>query len=651
MHSIHFWLGLALLVVGGLCVSDGQIEMVQWEQQEGDGTAASDWTQIQTWGARIPDAGNPTYAQLNVYANELFNYVYAQPGQSATASCLVAAYYEPISDTIYASTIPKGGRKRVMQLTAARDAPVWFNQVRSMPLIHPQWHAEDGAYYTYEATTDDKPTGPKYNQGSMITAWGKRFATDVIKQQPLCNAGTSKSPTCQQVAAGLGVAQTQPAQQPPPPVPAPNPDPNSQEDADLMDDGLNDEEMTLLAGQICPAPANQKRSSIRARGLEKGLEKRACTSVDRQTSVPLETLPASDKTVTTPPTTSPPTTAPPGGQPWARIPLTPLSNCEWEASPEDDEPSGCGCDGYASKLPALSGANKCGYTAVPATIGPLTTVATGLNPTNPFPCTSTDMANGLVAAYAGEAPLSGYAGVQCTGALSPIRTLPPFPSSTVFVGNDSIDVGKTFGDPLYSGISSLLVKACPTGGSCDNSPDKWKIGDVTTYDSLDKSEGTNSGSIVVNIVDSSYTDETLPALIVRSASSVNLTAQGSVMCTTLDTCTEATVRGDDPCSHDDKFCRATDYVAVIIQSEGSGAGQIIAHMELELIFDANSDPFLKDICDAIVGLVEVGLQLLGPELEPADVAAAGEVGALCREGEAVAGDVQSIIAEATGITS
>ena len=363
-------------------------------------------------------------------------------------------------------------------------------------------------------------------------------------------------------------------------------------------------------------------------------------------SIPVSTSPSIS--VSTSPSTTPPTTAPPGGQPSPKIPITPLSNCEWEEDPDEDGPPGCGCDGYTDKLPSLPGTDSCAYTAVPASIGPLTTADTALNPTNPFPCTSTDLVKGIVAAYAEEGPVPGYAGVQCTGANSPISTLPPLPSSTVFVGNDSFNVGKTFGDPLYSGLSSLLVSACPTGGSCDNSPSKWKIGDVTTLDTLDKAEDKSSGSIVMNIVDSLYTPQLLPALIVRAASAVNNTAQGNVMCQTVDTCNVGSVRSGESCSRNDVFCRATDYVAVITQEEGSGNGQIVAHLEIELAYDANSDPFDKDICDLVIVAVDAGLQLLGPELEAGDAAAAGEAGALCREGQEFAENIESIVAVATG---
>ena len=666
MHSLFLWLSLALLAGRGLCIPDDQLEMVQWQKADGDSTDASDWERgRQTWAQSIPDPANGqaiTYRGLMDIVEKQYNYVNAQPGQSTAVTCMVAAYWEPNSRTVYSSTVPYGGRKIVMERTAARDAPVWYNQVKNLAPSHTQWHAEDGAYYTYEVTTEQKPTSNRYNPGSMVAAHGRRWKGDNEGPHPLCGADPRRNPSCQQVAAALGIAQGNTAQ-PQPPMPPPNQD-------DEFDDGTTDSDLVAAEDQLCPRPGQapnnvgpkQKRRLIHGRGLERRVSGSTCISVNVQSSVPAEKLdsplPASDiasaspsssvSPSTTQPITTPPTTAPPSGQPSPKIPITPLSNCEWEEDPDEDGAPGCGCDGYTDKLPSLPGTDSCAYTAVPASIGPLTTTATALNPTNPFPCTSTDLTNGIVAAYAEEGPVPGYAGVQCTGANSPISTLPPVPSSTVFVGNDSFNVGKTFGDPLYSGLSSLLVSACPTGGSCDNSPSKWKIGDVTTYDTFNKAENKDSGSIVMNIVDSSYTSALLPALIVRAASAVNSSAQGNVMCITEDTCNEGSVRSGESCNRNDVFCRATNYVAVITQEEGSGNGQIVAHLELELAYDANSDPFDQDICDLVIAAVDAGLQLLGPELEPVDVAAAGEAGAACREGQVLAENVQSIVAVATG---
>ena len=176
MHSLFFWLSLALLVGRGLCIPHDQLEMVQWQKTDGDSTDASDWeggkqtwvqvsqTQLTAKPYRITDSW--------ISSKKQYNYVNAQPGQSTADTCMIAAYWEPNARTLCSSTVPYGGRKIVMERTAARDAPVWFNQVRNLAPSHTQWHAEDGAYYTYKVATEQKPTGNRYNPGSMVAAYG-----------------------------------------------------------------------------------------------------------------------------------------------------------------------------------------------------------------------------------------------------------------------------------------------------------------------------------------------------------------------------------------------------------------------------------------------------------------------------------------------
>lgn len=91
------------------------------------------------------------------------------------------------------------------------------------------------------------------------------------------------------------------------------------------------------------------------------------------------------------------------------------------------------------------------------------------------------------------------------------------------------------------------------------------------------------------------------------------------------------------------------YCLITITGAREGHVLIVAHLEVELKFDAYKDTFDKGVCDLVVAVVDAGLQLLGSELEPADVAAAGEAGALCREGEELGQNIRSIVIVATGI--
>ena len=65
----------------------------------------------------------------------------------------------------------------------------------------------------------------------------RRIKGDAIGPHPLCGARPNRDPSCQQVAAALGIAQGNTAQPPPPPPP-----PNSD---DEFDDGTTDSDLVL----------------------------------------------------------------------------------------------------------------------------------------------------------------------------------------------------------------------------------------------------------------------------------------------------------------------------------------------------------------------------------------------------------------------
>lgn len=519
MYCSYLWLLLTFVVGHGICVPDDQLEMVQWEQMLGDGTRDSDWAQgeKQTWSAMVPDPGNGqdlTYAGLKDIVQKQFNYVYAQEGQRNAQACMVAAFYESNSRTVYSSTVPYGGRKRVMQLTAARDAPVWYNQVRNMQPSHPPWHAEDGAYYTYEVSTDEKPTGNSYPQGSMVAAYGFRFPGDGIGPHPLCGAAPIRSPSCQVVARGLGVAQTQP-RQPPPPAPVPDPDPNDSEDQVDMDDGLSDSELTALLDQICPAPglgaqnlpSKQKRWSIRGHGLEKRGVNSSCVSAIVQSSVPVEklsiTLPASDLTSGSSPITTSPTMTSPTGPPTAIVPATTLTPTCYQQNQDPDQgilQQGCICNQGAvtETLPLLATnvpySSSCAYTA----LSPSGTIAITAN-------FGPAVTNTMICSVCSQ--IADY-GNTC----KPLANcLPQTPTATIQIGSSPVPVGTLTSSLLSSSISSAIASLCPpvtqttTSTTCDETA-KVKIPNIVY---VDEGSLATDGELIVQIDSSGYNDTAL----------------------------------------------------------------------------------------------------------------------------------------------
>ena len=120
--------------------------------------------------------------------------------------CLVAAFWDSTNLVVYASTIPVGPRRAIMQgLAKNGKAPDWYIRARSADgTVNP--HAEDGAYFNYE-TNDLTQQDILYPPGLMIAVWGKGPGSPPAGNRfDLCNGAiTNKNPDCETVARGLHV--------------------------------------------------------------------------------------------------------------------------------------------------------------------------------------------------------------------------------------------------------------------------------------------------------------------------------------------------------------------------------------------------------------------------------------------------------------
>ncbi|KAH8903822.1 hypothetical protein BR93DRAFT_181547 [Coniochaeta sp. PMI_546] len=178
------------------------------------------------WFAQTEIIGEITMAQLYTLANAHFNWVRTQDGAETKAgSLLVAALWVPSVHTVFASTIPRGSFSRFMK-QSTNIAPVWWS--RASHFIGPNnaddaYHAEDGAYFNFEArtrtyrslegTNPDNLGNQVYPPGTMVAVWGYYPSDSVDKKRTgrpidLCDATrTSKprDPSCQQMAKSLGV--------------------------------------------------------------------------------------------------------------------------------------------------------------------------------------------------------------------------------------------------------------------------------------------------------------------------------------------------------------------------------------------------------------------------------------------------------------
>ncbi|KAK8124218.1 hypothetical protein PG999_004136 [Apiospora kogelbergensis] len=173
---------------------------------------------------------------LHVMANKYFNYVKKQAGaytggSSGKNSLLVAVVYNPKTDALVASTIPRGDLLKEMKTNDAKTkAPAWSHaretlQGKSFFSAHKdRLDAEDAAYYLLEKNGGFKATAGsmKYGDGTKensvwISVWGTLHANvpegsdqlQKLKALPgsrvdLCSDPTEKQPDCTALSKGLG---------------------------------------------------------------------------------------------------------------------------------------------------------------------------------------------------------------------------------------------------------------------------------------------------------------------------------------------------------------------------------------------------------------------------------------------------------------
>ncbi|KAK6825809.1 hypothetical protein PG987_013303 [Apiospora arundinis] len=176
---------------------------------------------------------------LKLQAEKYYNWVRKQPGaftgrNTGENSLLVAVVYNPKTQKLAASTIPRGAFHDALKDTeeAKKIAPVWA-KVRETLIGTPKnkvtesrIDAEDGAYYVLEksggfkAASGSLKYGDKTKENSVwITVWGTKHAgvnpqdKDIAQKLKLvtgttvdlCDNPAKKSPDCNKLANELGV--------------------------------------------------------------------------------------------------------------------------------------------------------------------------------------------------------------------------------------------------------------------------------------------------------------------------------------------------------------------------------------------------------------------------------------------------------------
>ena len=498
---------LFLLFSHCLCATDKVLGMTLWPAPKKSKNPDL-WKNEPTWHAEthvafVTGGSSPDYQGVLDVANAHYNWLEKQP-KSVTrkGTCLVAAYWDPVTNMFYASSIPQGPRKGFMVSQSENNAaaPLWYNQVKSLiGFPKAKIHAEDGVFFNWETSKGARTANGQYPSGSIVAVWGKFPGDEEDRQVNLCSTVTNRNPTCQAVARALGVSFTPTVQETPQ---------QAQEDDsdDLYGDDLTSADWDEIA---CQAADQSKKLAIRGRDTLMRRDNSSCTSISYPTDVSPSTLsitlPAIDfSTATKEIPTGPITTA-----------SGPTPSC----SMQDEDPDQgitsayCVCD-HSITLPLQSApttvvaTESCHYQSIPtsaqitpaATLGPATTDTKHCQICTPV-VNNEDSCNTIPSCI-----------VQ-TGAV------------TVQAGSSPVHVGTLTSTELYTSVSNALETLCPPATQTTSmtacSTDSVTVKGVDYVDAGFLSTG---GELVISVESSQYNLTSLRDAMIKSAA---LTAQNA----------------------------------------------------------------------------------------------------------------------------
>ena len=487
-----------------LCATDEVLGMTLWQAPK-----KSDlWKDQPTWhqetsAASVLGSASPDYQGVLYVASAHYNWLENQPkAVTSKGACLVAAYWDPVTNMIYASTIPRGPRKDFMinQSKSNGAAPLWYNQMKSLISLKPApIHAEDGVFFNWETSKGARTANGQYPPGSILVVWGK-FSNDASDRQiNLCSIAKSRNPTCQDVAKALGVSFT----------------PTVQETLQLAQEDNSDEsyaeDLTSADGHdvACKNAGQSKRFAIRGRDALMRRDKSSCTSISYPTDVFPSTvsmnLPSIDfSTATKEIPTGPITTA--SGP-------TPSCSMQFEDPDRGIASAYCVCDDsitlpLQSALTTAVVTESCHYLSIPisAQITPTTT----LDPAT----TDTKYCQVCTLVVNNEGSCSTIPGcIVQTGAV------------TVQAGSSPVHVGTLTSTELYTSVSNALETLCPPATQTTSmtacSTDSVTVKGINYVDDLFIS---TDGELVISVKSSQYNLTSLRDAMIKSAA---MTAQNA----------------------------------------------------------------------------------------------------------------------------
>lgn len=499
-----------------LCVTDQTkdptLGMTLWQAPKNSNNADR-WKNLPTWHAEthalfMPSGSSPNFQGVLDVAKAHYLWLKDQPDSlTSTGTRLVAAYWDPVTNTFYASSIPRGGRKDFMvnQSRSNGAAPLWYNQVRSLINLNPApLDAEDGAFFNWETAKGASTANGQYPPGSIIAVWGS-FNDDSEEEKEtghlvnLCSTTRRRDPPCQAVARALGVSFT--------PTVRETPQQAQEADSDdIYDQGLTSADWDEV---FCQAAGPSKRLAIRGRDTLMRRNNSSCTSISYPTDISPSTLsitlPAIDfSTKTTEIRTGPITTA-----------SGPTPSCLMQDEDPDQGITSafCVCD-HSITLPLQSApttvvaTESCHYHSIPAsahitptaTLGPVTTDTKHCQVCTPV-VNNENSCNTIPGCI-----------VQ-TGAV------------TVQAGSSPVHVGTLTSTKLYTSVSNALEKLCPPATQT-TSMTACSTDSVTVkgIDYVDAGFLSTGGELLISVESSQYNLTSLRDAMIKSAA---LTAQNA----------------------------------------------------------------------------------------------------------------------------
>lgn len=419
----------------------------------------------------------------------------------------IAVMYDPVSKWHFASTLPRGPRNELMWKTGPNVAPAWWKAVKN-PGVAPELHAEDAVYFNYEisdkAHISSDPDKKPYPDGVVVASWGhqKRNKDNIFgpDKLPSCS-GSRKRPTCQQVAASLGVNY-----QKDPPASA---EKAAEAAVAVTDDyfaGMTEEQIEEF---LCDTNIDTKRRSVAIKGREVQLERRG--SCKKPIHVSTFTYKKSSSSA------------------------QPKPSC-YQQNEDPDQgitTEYCVCNEsrtlpFLTISPTVVWTKSCEYTTLPpkdtkrdGIVAPMTTTAPSSMITPPPILEQRDL---TITKDLGPPTTNKKLCQVCTRVVNNEDSCHSMKDCivqtgkvTIEAGTSSVHVGTLTGSALYTSVSSALDKICPTptgSGFTGCATDTVSIGDVPY---VELGSLARDGELQVSVESSKYNVTSIRDALIKAA--------------------------------------------------------------------------------------------------------------------------------------